>query len=58
MTWLRIIALLAIALGAWRSFKALGEPVRFEGRRYYRHPDGRYRRWYGGRSRRPDEIGL
>ncbi|WP_167737679.1 hypothetical protein [Sphingomonas parva] len=58
MTWLRLIGLLGLALGAWRSLAALGTPIRSNGRRYYLQPDGRYRRWYGGRSYRPDEIGL
>lgn len=58
MTWLKILALLGMLLGAWQSYRALGAPVRHGGRSYYRQADGTYRRWYGGRSYRPDEIGL
>ena len=58
MIWLKVATLIFLALGAWRSFKAMGAPVRFEGRRYYRQADGSYRRWFGGRARRPRDIGL
>lgn len=57
MIWLKVAALIFMALGAWRSFKAMGTPVRFEGRRWYRQPDGSYRRWYGGRGRSAAEVG-
>lgn len=58
MTWLKVAALFFMALGAWRSFRAMGTPVRFAGRRWYRQADGTYRRWYGGRARRAQDIGL
>lgn len=58
MIWLRVVTLVLLSLGAWQSFKAMGTPVRFAGRRYYPQADGSYRRWYGGRAYRPDEIGL
>jgi len=58
MVWLKILTLVFLSIGAWRSVRAMGRPVRFEGRRYYRQPDGSYRRWYGGRAKPPEEIGL
>lgn len=58
MIWLKILVLISMSVGLWHSVRAMGRPVRFEGRRYFRHPDGRYRRWYGGRARNPEEIGL
>ena len=58
MTWLKLASIAMMALGAWTSFKAMGVPVRHGGRLYYRQPDGRYRRWYGGRSFGADELGL
>lgn len=58
MMWLKALAFLGMALGAWNSFKAMGTPVYFRGRRYYLQSYGTIRRWYGGRGFRPDEIGL
>lgn len=58
MIWLNIATLLFLTLGAWRSLKAMGSTVHFERRRYYRQSDGSYRRWFGGRSHQPEDIGL
>lgn len=58
MVWLKIFTLACMAIGAWRSVRAMGEPVRIGGRRYYRQADGTYRRWYGGRARTREDIGL
>lgn len=57
MNWLRGLALIGLTMGAVRSFRAMGKPIRRGGMRWYRQPDGRYRRWYGGRSRREEELG-
>jgi hypothetical protein len=56
MIWLQGLAVVAMGLGAWRSFKALGTPVIRGGKRWYLQPNGRYQRWYGGRSRSEDEL--
>lgn len=58
MIWLKIFMIVCMTIGVWQSVRAMGRPVRFEGRRYFRQPDGRYRRWYGGRAKLPEEIGL
>ena len=58
MVWLKLLTIVFLGIGTWQSLKAMGRPVRFEGRRYYRQADGSYRRWYGGGAKRPDEIGL
>jgi hypothetical protein len=58
MLWLKLLSVSGLSFGAWSSFRAMGAPIRFEGRRYYRQAHGRYRRWYGGRLFNPDEIGL
>lgn len=58
MIWLKIMMIVAMTIGLWRSVRAMGRPVFFEGRRYYRQADGRYRRWYGGAARKAEDIGL
>ena len=58
MIWLKIVMIVFMTIGLWRSVKAMGRPVLFEGRRYFRQPDGRYRRWYGGSAKKPEDIGL
>ena len=50
---LRLLVVVGLACGAWRSWKALGHSVRLDGRRYYRQPDGTYRTFWGGRVRDP-----
>lgn len=57
-TVLRVLFIIAMVVGTWRSIKAMGRPVMYEGRRYYRQPDGSFRRWYGGSRKQPSEIGL
>lgn len=57
-TAVKLFALIAMLAGAWRSYKALGVPVRVGGRRYWLGPDGLYRRWYGGRGRSAEALGL
>ena len=56
MDWLKVLVIIAFAAGAWQSFKALGTPVLRGGKRWYLQPDGRFRRWYGGRSRAEEEL--
>jgi hypothetical protein len=58
MIWLKFLSVAALAFGAWSSYRAMGTPVVFQGRRYFRQADGRYRRWYGGRLFDPGEVGL
>lgn len=56
LTFLRLLAVFGTALGAWQSWKALGVPVVAGGKRWYRQPDGTFRRWYGGRARSREEL--
>lgn len=56
MTVLRLLAVIATGLGAWQSWKAMGDPLVRGGRRWYLQPDGNYRRWYGGRARTRREL--
>lgn len=57
MIWLKALTAIALSVGAWQSFRAMGTPIVRGGKRWYPQPDGRYRRWYGGRARREDELG-
>lgn len=57
-TAMRLLTVLALLAGAWRSYKSMGTAVRAGGRRYWRGPDGLYRRWYGGRGHGPETLGL
>jgi hypothetical protein len=44
--WLRLAAIIGMGLGAYRAFKALGQPFRFEGKTYRRNADGAFTtRW-------------
>lgn len=56
MVWLKGLTLAALSIGAWQSWKALDAPVIRGGKRWYRQPDGRYRRWYGGRALSESEL--
>lgn len=53
---LRLGVVAGLAYGAWRGWKALPTPVVFEGKRYYRQPDGTYRTLFGRRVRNPDLL--
>lgn len=50
---LRMGVVVGLAYGAWRGWKALPPPVVFEGKRYYRQPDGTYRTLFGRRVQNP-----
>jgi hypothetical protein len=63
----RLFVAISLLIGAWRRYKDMGEPVLFEGRRYWQCADGMFRRWYGGRGKtaamlgvpdRPDDPGV
>jgi len=54
--WLKLLTAAALAVGAWQSYRAMGKPVIRGGKRWYKQLDGGYRRWYGGRSYREDEL--
>jgi hypothetical protein len=56
MMWLKALTLVGLTLGAWQSYKAMGTPIVRGGKRWFLQPDGRYRRWYGGRSFGEDEL--
>jgi hypothetical protein len=53
---LRVLAVIGAAAGAWRSYRALGTPLVRGGKRWYRQPDGRYRRWWGGPARSEEDL--
>lgn len=45
-TVMRVLALLAMAWGAWSTFRKAPRAFAFEGRKYYSLPDGRFcTRW-------------
>ena len=46
---LRIVAFIGLAMGAWNAFKNMPPSVKHQGRRYFRHDDGHFRRWSGRR---------
>jgi len=55
MDWedaLRLLTFIALAAGAWQSWKAMPPPVRARGRRYWRGPKGFHSIW-GWRVRDP-----
>lgn len=52
---LRLVVIVGLIYGAWRSWKALPSPIILEGKRYYRQPDGTYRT-IGGRRVRDREL--
>ena len=56
MMWLKALTLAGLTFGAWQSYKAMGTPILRGGKRWFLQPDGRYRRWYGGRSYNEDEL--
>ena len=56
MVLLKLLVLIGLILGAWQSFKAMGKPIVRRGKRWFLQPDGRYRRWYGGRAYSEDEL--
>jgi hypothetical protein len=56
MIWLKLFTIVALSLGAWQSYKAMGTPIVRGGKRWFLQPDGRYRRWYGGRAYSEDEL--
>ena len=56
MIWLKLFVLIGLILGTWQSFKAMGRPIVRGGKRWFLQPDGRYRRWYGGRAYSEDEL--
>jgi hypothetical protein len=58
MIWLKGFTAFALALWAWQSFRATPKPVIKGGKRWYRQPDARFKRWYGGKSRSAEELGL
>jgi hypothetical protein len=45
--WLRLFVLISMVIGAWNAWKKMGKPVRLNGKRYYRQPDGSYRTVWG-----------
>ena len=52
MEWwdiLRIVALIGLVMGGWNAFKNLPPSVKYQGKRYFRHEDGMFRRWSGRR---------
>jgi hypothetical protein len=51
--WLRLLAIVAMAAGAWRAWKTMPKPVEFEGRKYYPLPDGGFRTAWGRRIKDP-----
>ncbi len=56
MDWVEILRLLAVvglAYGAWQGFRNMPRPVRHNGRRYYRQPDGRFATIWGRRVKDP-----
>jgi hypothetical protein len=57
MEWIKVLALVAMVYGIWAAYKSLGAPVLHEGSRYFRQPDGSFRRWYGGRRFSASEVG-
>lgn len=52
--WLHLIVLIFMVVGAWNAWKAMGKPVRLEGRRYYRQSDGSYRTIWGRPVKNPE----
>lgn len=54
--WLRLLVLVSLVLGAWQAWKAQRPPLRIEGKRYYRQPDGSYRTLWGWRIRDPELV--
>jgi hypothetical protein len=56
MIWPKLLTTVALTAGAWQSWKALGTPIVRGGRKWYRQPDGRYRRWYGGRPVAEEDL--
>ncbi|HJO66015.1 hypothetical protein [Sphingomonas sanguinis] len=57
MEWIKVLAVVAMVYGIWAAYRSLGAPVLHEGARYFRQPDGSFRRWYGGRRFSADEVG-
>ncbi|MGR3593097.1 MAG: hypothetical protein ACU0B9_07285 [Limimaricola soesokkakensis] len=47
MMWIKSITVIALWLGVWQKYKAMGKPIVRGGRRWWRQPDGRYSRWHG-----------
>jgi hypothetical protein len=58
MEWIKVLAVIAMLYGVWAAYRSLGSPVLYDGTRYFRQPDGSFRRWYGGRRFSADEVGL
>ena len=56
MIWLKALTVVALSLGAWRRYKAMGKPIVRGGKRWWRQPDGRYARWHGVGLRREEDL--
>lgn len=59
MEWtdvLRLVTVIAMAWGAWQSWKALPKPTIIDGRKCYRQPDGSYRTLWGRRVAVPEGV--
>ncbi|MDQ1156261.1 hypothetical protein QE385_000588 [Sphingomonas sp. SORGH_AS 950] len=58
MEWIKVLAVVAMVYGVWAAYRSLGAPVLHNGIRYFRQPDGSFRRWYGGQRFSASDVGV